>query len=151
MKIEPAVKKETAIVVIGVTALSAVMVLCFAVAGHFDMSVLWGALLGTALSCLNFFLMGLGVQAAATKMHGVQLSQSQDDQQEEDAAPSPQSLQAKRLVQLSYHGRMLLCVAVMLVAMLVPVFDMISAAIPLLFPRLIIMGQGAVQKIREGK
>jgi len=64
---------------------------------------------------------------------------------------SPEAQSAKRLVQLSYHGRMLLCILVLVLALVIPVFNILTAAIPLLFPRLIIMGQGVVEKIKEGK
>lgn len=167
MKIEPAVKKETGIIACGVTLMSAVMVGIFAIAGHFDMTVLWGAVLGTVLAVGNFFLMGLGVQAAADKMNGVQLPPLDEEGQEEQARQeeeatmffqgksavptSPEAQSAKRLVQLSYHGRMLLCILVLVLALVIPVFNIMTAAIPLLFPRLIIMGQGVVQKIKEGK
>jgi len=167
MKIDPAVRKETGIIACGVVVMTALMVGIFALAGYFDMTVLWGAVLGAALAIGNFFLMGLGVQAAANKMHGVQLPQLDEDQQEEldrqeeeatmfmqgkaATVTSPEAQSAKRLVQLSYHGRMLLCILVLVLALVIPVFNILTAAIPLLFPRLIIMGQGVVEKIKEGK
>ena len=151
MKIEPAVKKETGIIALGVAVMSALMVGIFALTGHFDSTVLWGAMLGAALAVGNFFLMGLSVQRAADKMHGVKLPEKEESEDEDNAPLSEQALQAKRLVQLSYHGRMLLCILVMIAALVIPVFNIIAAAIPLLFPRLIIMGQGIVQKAKEDK
>lgn len=167
MKIQPAVKKETGIIAAGVVVLTAIMVAIFLVTGHFDMTVLWGALLGACLAIGNFFLLGLGVQAAAEKMNGVQMppvseqEQEELDRQEEEAKmffqgksatpTTPEAQSAKRLVQLSYHGRMLLCTLVLILALVIPAFNIITAAVPLLFPRLILMGQGIVQHKKEGK
>ena len=155
MKIQPAVKRETGIIAVGVVALSALMVGGFAIAGYFDMTVLWGAVLGSALAIGNFFLLGLGVQAAAEKMNGVQLPEKDEEQiaeEEENKTTfaanrnlSPEAQSAKRLVQLSYHGRMLLCILVLVLALVIPAFNIITAAIPLLFPRLIILGQGFIR------
>ena len=58
---------ETAIVAAGVTLCSAIMVGVYALMGRFDMSVLWGGLVGTVLSVANFFFMALGTCLAADK------------------------------------------------------------------------------------
>lgn len=61
------VLQETGIVAIGVTACSAVMVGVFALMKLFDLSVLLGALMGTVLTVLNFFVMAICASLAADK------------------------------------------------------------------------------------
>ena len=61
------VYRETGIVSIGVTVCTAVMMLVYALLGHFELSVLWGGLMGAVLSIGNFFLMALGTSLAADK------------------------------------------------------------------------------------
>ena len=59
--------KESAIVLLGVTLCSAVMVGIFALLGKFDSAVLLGALVGTVLAALNFFFMAVIAMMAADK------------------------------------------------------------------------------------
>ena len=59
--------QETGIVAMGVSLCSAIMVGVFALMGLFDMSVVLGALMGTALTVLNFFVMAICASLAADK------------------------------------------------------------------------------------
>lgn len=61
------VLKQTAIVAIGQAICVAAMIGIFALLGQFNMAVLWGGLVGGALSVLNFFLMAVGAMRAADK------------------------------------------------------------------------------------
>ena len=149
MKMEPAVKKETLRMTVGVTMLTALMLAVFLIIGMFDMTVLWGGLLGAAFAVLNFFLMALGVQKAAALMNGVQLPPEEEPAEGEEAAEkplSPQAIKAKQKIQLSYTGRMLMTVVFAIVALLVPGIHPVAALLPLLFPRIVITIQGLVQK-----
>lgn len=58
---------ETGIVAAGVVACSGVMVGVFALMKLFDMSVLLGALVGTVLTVMNFFVMAICASLAADK------------------------------------------------------------------------------------
>ena len=58
---------ETGTVALGVSLCSAVMVGVFALMKMFDLSVLLGALMGTALTVLNFFVMAICASLAADK------------------------------------------------------------------------------------
>lgn len=149
MKMEPAVKIETLRMTVGVTILTALMLAVFLIIGMFDMTVLWGGLLGAAFAVLNFFLMALGVQKAAELMNGVQLPPEEEPAEGEEAAEkplSPQAIKAKQKMQLSYTGRMLMTVVFAIVALLVPGIHPVAALLPLLFPRIVITIQGLVQK-----
>ena len=57
----------------------------------------------------------------------------------------PEVQRAKHRMQLSYTGRMLLLVAVAIVALTAPCFHPVAAALALLFPRLVIFIQGFVK------
>ena len=58
IKIEPAVKHESRDIAIGVTVMSVIMVIFFAVIGKFDYTVLLGTLLGGGFAILEFFQIG---------------------------------------------------------------------------------------------
>ena len=82
--------QETLYIAIGEVICSAVMILIYVLLGAFDLSVLWGALVGTALGAANFFLMGVGAAAAADKAAAQNVSGGQ------------------RTIRLSYTLRLLL-------------------------------------------
>ena len=91
MKIQEATKRETLHIAAGTLAFSAVMNGVFALLGRWDLTVLWGTLLGGGFAVLNFFLLGLTVQ----KMAG-----------------DPNEKKGKLVLQLSYSLRMLATLAV---------------------------------------
>ena len=62
MKIDKAVKRETAYIAVLVVLLSIIMELVFFFIGKWNFSVLWGNMLGGGVAVLNFFLMALTVQ-----------------------------------------------------------------------------------------
>lgn len=117
MKIAPAVKKETGHIALGTAAGVAVMMVVFAVLGHFSAGVAVSGILGGAITVGNFFLLGLTVQKVA-------------DGQPED--------RARKWMQFSYNMRMLLMVVWLIVALAVPFFNWVAALVPLLMPRLTI-------------
>ena len=85
--------------------------------GKFDYSIFLGALVGSLVAILNFTIMCLTIQKAV-------------DIEEKK--------QMKAFIQGSYNGRLLLQAAWIVVAFLVPHFNVIAAAAPLLFPNLTI-------------
>lgn len=116
--IDPAVKKETLRIVVGTVLLSVIMELVFVLIGKWDMTVLWGNLLGAGAAVLNFFLM------AVTVVKCVSLP------------PDKAALK----IRVSQGGRLLMLAAICAVAALLPkVFNIFAAVIPLLFPRIVIM------------
>ena len=115
MKIQKAIVKETLHVAVGVLIADAIMLVIFVLLRKFDLTVLFGALYGTFFAVLNFFLMGVGIQSAMEKSDG-----------------------QKRAVQKSYVLRMLLLIAAMIGAVLLPCFHVIAALVPLLIPGIVI-------------
>lgn len=154
MKVQEPVRKATLTILAGELVLTGVMLLVFACLQQFDSTVLLGALLGAAAAVLNFFLMGLSVQRAASRMDGVQLpaetdvgeGDAADDDEAQDKPLSPQAKQARKSMQLSYSLRMLMLVVVAVLGLALPCFHPLAVVIPLLFPRIVIMIQGLHQK-----
>ena len=152
IKVQPAVRKETTKIAIGTLILSALMVLVFIVLGRFDMTVLLGALLGSAAAIGNFFLLGLSVQQAAEKMSGVHFpsyeeAESELEEGEELSPPvSPELQQAKRAMQLSYSGRLLLLAVIGIHGLTLPCFHAVATVVPFLFPRIVIFLYGIFNK-----
>lgn len=111
------VYRETGVVAVGVAVCTAVMMLVFALAGFFDLSVLWGGLAGAALSIGNFFFMALGTSLAADK------AENQD--------VSGGSL----LVRNSYMLRLLVLFLILIFCAKTEVFNLIALVLPLVFVR----------------
>ncbi len=118
MKIQQATKKETLHIAAGVLGFSAVMNLVFTCLGRWDLSVLWGNLLGGGYAVVNFFALGLTVQKMAS---------------------DPNEKRGKLTMQLSYTLRMLFTVFIVVLAIKLPQVSWPAAVIPLLFPRLTIL------------
>lgn len=115
MKTDSVVLKETGYLAIAVGVCSFVMQGIFLLAGKYDLTVLFGALLGGAAAILNFFFMGRALQKAT--------------EQENPA-------DAKKKMQASYSMRYLFLGAVVVVAAVLPYFHWLPTALSLFFPRL---------------
>ena len=125
------------------------MLLIFLLIGKMDHTVILGALLGCAAAIGNFFWMALSVQKAAEKMNGVSVppAEENDDEADQTDKPlSPQALNAKKGMQVSYTLRMILMVCVALLAVKLPVFSPLAAIIPLFFPRIVIFVLGFMMR-----
>lgn len=142
MQLEPAVKQETARIALGTAVLACVMMLVFLILGKFDMTVLWGTLLGYAAAIANFFLMALTVQKAVTSMKDEPAPPApipENENGDEEETPGPALSKAARArVQASYTRRMLLLAAVGIIALTVDCFHPVATLICFLFPRLVI-------------
>ena len=114
--IDSTVKRESLYIASAVVILSMLLEAVFLVTGYWDLTVLWGNLLGGGVAVLNFFLMGLTVQKALNK-----------DEKE-----------AAAMMKFSQTYRLLLIAAAAGVGALVPVFNVFAVIIPLFFPRIAI-------------
>ena len=133
MKLQPASKKEIKRIAIGTGAfdlilLAALFVLSLEGLLTFNYTVFLGVLIGSLVAILNFTIMCLTIQKAT----GI------DDQK-----------QMKAFIQGSYNGRLMLQAAWIVVAILVPHFQVIASAAPLLFPNLTIFYLQAKGKLVE--
>ncbi len=61
------VLKQTGIIAVGQAVCVAAMVGIFALLGQFEMTVLWGGIVGGVLAVLNFLTMAVGAMIAADK------------------------------------------------------------------------------------
>lgn len=111
------VYRETGVVAVGVAVCTAVMMLVFALAGFFDLSVLWGGLAGAALSIGNFFFMALGTSLAADKAENQDVNGG------------------TLLVRNSYMLRLIVLFVVLVVCAKTGVFNLIALVLPLVFVR----------------
>ncbi len=111
MKLGAAVKKETGHIAVGVLIGDAIMLAAFTVLQRMDLTVLLGALLGSAGAIGNFVLMCLDAQKAMEDPERVKLR-----------------------MQLSYSRRMLGMLAIMAVGFAVSWFHPVAVVLPFLMP-----------------
>lgn len=116
-KLDPVIRKEVTRVALGTLVLSVVMELVFVLLKRWDYTVLLGNLLGAFAAVLNFFLMCITVTSC--------LSLEKD--------------KAALKLRSSQFGRLLLMGAFLALAALLPCFNLIAAALPLLFPSIVII------------
>ena len=133
MKLQPASKKEIKRIAIGTGAfdlilLAALFVLSLEGLLTFNYTVFLGILVGSCVAILNFTIMCLTIQKAT----GI------EDQK-----------QMKAFIQGSYNGRLMLQAGWVVVAILVPHFQVVASAAPLLFPNLTIFYLQAKGKLVE--
>lgn len=118
MKLQDASKKEIKRIALG-TGLGLVLMLAVFAAlslfgiGTFDYTVILSAVIGGGIAIGNFTLLCLTIQKAA----GIE-----------------DKKQMKARFQLSYHARLMTQAAWVVAAFLLPCFNAVAAAIPLLFP-----------------
>jgi len=113
-KLDPTVRRETLYIGAMVLILSALMEAVFLILQKWDITVLFGNLLGGGVATLNFFLMGLTVQSAVGR-------------EEKEIVTRVRLSQSLRLVML------FLCAVL---AFFLPCFHLIATLIPFVFPRI---------------
>lgn len=116
-KIDSTVVHETKFIALAVIFFSAVTELVFLIIGKWDYTVLLGNLLSGCAAVLNFLLMGITVQNALSK----------DEKS------------AKTAVRLSQNLRLLMLFVAAALGVLLPCFNIVTALLPLFFPRIAVM------------
>lgn len=126
--IQPAVRKETRHVAIGTAICVVLMWVVYAILHAvtpeqvpFDYTVILGGLGGGIIAVLNFFLMGLTVQKVVSL---------------EDEG------QARNKMKASYSQRMMLQLLWGIAAIVAPCFQFAAGLLPLLFPNIVIKTMG---------
>ena len=122
MKLQDASKKEIKRIAKGTAVcdlllIAGLFILSLGGIGKFDYKVFTGVLGGSVVAVLNFTVMCLTIQKA------VDIDEKK---------------QMKSFIQGSYNGRLLLQAGWILAAYLIPHTNTIAAAVPLLFPNLVI-------------
>ena len=111
------VLKQTGLIAIGQAVGTAVMIGVFCLLRKFNMTVIWGALVGNILATANFFFMAIIATIAA------------DRAEKQDVAGG------QKLIQLSYMGRMAGLLLVLVLCAKSGIFHVLALAIPLVFTR----------------
>lgn len=104
-------------VLIGELLLSALMVAVFAILGHFDKSVVYGAAAGAVITTLNHLVLVLSVMAASEKAEKQDVKGGQ------------------MLIQMSYFGRTIGLFLILVLCAKSGIFNLIALVIPLVFTR----------------
>ncbi len=108
---------QTIVVSAGQAVGLALMCGVFALLHRFSLPVLWGGIVGSLLSILNFFIMAVSASLAADK------AEKQDVQG------------GQKLMRLSYLGRIIGLFAILFICVKSGYFNLFSLLIPLLFAR----------------
>lgn len=127
MKIDETVIKETKYIALFVGIFSVIMQIVFLCLGYWDYKVILGNIWGAAIAIGNFLAMGLYVQKAV-------------NQNEE---------QARLTVKTSMTVRFALLLILLIIGFLIPVFNKIAVAAPLLFPSFGIYMRPLVDKVKK--
>lgn len=121
MESRKVVLHETGVIAMGEALCLALMLGIFALAGHFDRTVVLGGVIGTLLAILNFFFMALGASMAADKAIKQDVKGGQVQ------------------IKLSYTLRMIAIIAILLVCVKSGLCNALASVLPLVFVRPVIM------------
>lgn len=126
--LSPVGKKEVGRQAIGIAVLGVLQLVIFALLRRFDLSVLWGTLLGCSFTLLSFVLLTLSVQQSLRRV----------------------GRGASVFMTMTYLGRLALTAAVVLLAIKVPQIYLWATVIPLLFPRIVIYAFAWLDSRKQG-
>lgn len=129
LKADRTVLRETRYILCAVLLFSALMQAVFLCIGRWELTVLYGNLLGGGAAVLNFLVMGLTLQANTSK--------------EEKAA--------RAAMQASWGLRSVALFAVAALGVALPCFHPAAALIPLFFPRIAIAFRPLLDKRRQSE
>ncbi|WP_408628553.1 ATP synthase subunit I [Anaeropeptidivorans aminofermentans] len=113
---ENIVFKETKNIAIGVSILTAIMLLVFLILKKLTFYVFLSAFIGAILAILNFFLLGLSLNKAVNK----------------------EASNAKQYIQVSYSYRMIGLFIILAIGLYLKLFNPVAILLPLIFPRIVI-------------
>lgn len=111
--VDAEVKRSVRYIALVVLMCSLLLQAVFLLIGQWDITVLWGNLLGAATAILNFFIMAQTVAKAL----------AQGDKED-----------ASKKTQLSRSLRMMMMALICVIGAVAPCFNLYAVAIPLVFP-----------------
>ena len=126
--IDPVVKRETRYIAFWVLIFSVIMEAVFLAIGKWNLTVLFGNILGAAGTIANFFLMALTVQKSL-------------DMDEKDAANN---------MKLSHTLRNIMIIAVVVLGFVLPFTSPWSTVIPLFFTRIAVALRPLMDRKKNG-
>lgn len=121
------------------------LIVSLAVAGvyliirKFDYTVATGALLGSFVTVLNFFILSVGVNRAVDRYIKERGNEEMDDEQAEEFAKK-HNMDVQNAMLKSYIFRILLMIGSLVLALFSGWFDVIATVIPLLAYRPVMYG-----------
>ena len=130
MKPNQTVLRETARMALGIALCAGIMFGVYALLGKLGGSVVAGGLYTSALTILNFFVMGMTVQAITNEVG----KKERTDEEIENL-----STQMKARMKTSYSMRTLAMLALVVVGIVVFKFDGLATVLPLAFPRAVLL------------
>lgn len=115
---------------VGVAAMTAIMLIVYAVLGRFSLAVVLGALMGAGYAVFNFYMLGRTVEKATAV-------REQDEEQ------------ARMKLRASYQLRMIGMLVLGVLAFALRFVDGLACIIPLVFPRVWILILQITGQIRD--
>lgn len=140
---------ELGIIAFGELVVNLITVLVYALLDKINYTVFTGALLGTAVTILNFFILTLSVNNAINKYMALRGTKQMSDEEAEQFAHD-NSMVIQNAMTRSYIIRSLLMLGVLVGAFLLKQFDVIATLVPLVCYRPIIFVSELLKKRRIG-
>lgn len=140
---------ELLALLIGEAAVSLITVLVFTVIGKFSFAVIFGLILGTAVSIINFIILSVLASRAVDRVMARRPKGEMDEEEAaEFAAKNQGELQAS--MKLSFIIRNIFLLGTLVLAFLLKtVFDVIATVVPLLMLRPLLMLAELIKRRRD--
>ncbi len=129
----------------GELIVSLIIVGVYILIGDFDWRVLSGALIGSAVTVLNFAILSFSVNRAVDRIMAERGNKEMTDE-EAEAFAMTHSAEIQKSVKSSYLLRQILMLGILVAAVLLKVANVLAAVIPLLLFRPILMAREAFRK-----
>lgn len=142
---------ETAFILIGELIVSLIVCGVYLIIGKFSYKVITGALLGSAVTVLNFLFLAISTNRAFDKAMEARGTKEMDDEEAERFTAEHQA-SLQNAVKLSFTIRTFTMLLALIVAFLLKWFDVIATLVPLLMLRPIITVESLIrQKFKKGE
>lgn len=125
---------DTVWLAIGEAIVAALISVVFLLIGKFNYSVVTGAILGGAVTVLNFFILSVGVNRAINQFVE-ERGNKEMDEEEADKYAKEHGMTVQNAMMKSYMLRMFLMIGALVLAGITGWFDIIATVIPLLMYR----------------
>ena len=125
---------DTVWLALGEAIVAALISVVFLLIGKFNYSVVTGAILGGAVTVLNFFILSVGVNRAINQFVE-ERGNKEMDEEEADKYAKEHGMMVQNAMMKSYMLRMFLMIGALVLAGIPGWFDIIATVIPLLMYR----------------
>lgn len=125
---------DTVWLAIGEAIVAALISVVFLLIGKFNYSVVTGAVLGGAVTVINFLILSVGINRAINK-YVEERGDGEMDEEEADKYAKEHGMTVQNAMMKSYMLRMFLMIGSLVLAGITGWFDIIATVIPLLMYR----------------